>query len=92
MENLFIIVAVLAAANTQITRLFISWLKNFFNLEFNATVNQITSWAVACLLALVCGWLGLIPATLGAVIGYGLLSGLASNGIWNIKNWFAGIV
>jgi hypothetical protein len=88
MNNLLIVVAVLATANTQITRALLSWLGSFFHVTFNALGNQITSWIIAVALAWVADMVGVIDVTFVGVLAYGLLSGLASNGIWNIKNWF----
>lgn len=89
MENLILLVAVLATANTQVTRLAESWLESFLHVSFNKIGNQILSWVVAYVLALLSSAVGVIDANWFGVILYGLISGLASNGIWNIKNWWA---
>lgn len=91
MENLILIISVLAVANTQVMRVVESWLKETFRVSFNKTGNQILSWVVAYVLALFTSAFGIIDANWFGVIGYGLLSGLTSNGIWSIKNWWSNL-
>lgn len=87
MINTIMTIAALAVAATQVTRLFKGVL-NSFNLSFSRVGNQILSWLVAILLTFIASWMGVVDATTFGTILYGILVGLASNGVWNIRDWF----
>lgn len=87
MENVIMIIAVISIAATQVTRAGKAILGSL-SIELGKAGNQILSWVVAVLLAFVADAMGIFDATLFGTLAYGLLIGLASNGVWDIRNWY----